>query len=56
MRVWVVELDHTQPKKDQAVRDLLTEHGYRKSAINIRDWCPVGGDCTVNEIWELIED
>jgi hypothetical protein len=51
VRVWLIELDAQDPKKDQGVRDLLTSKGYAKSDFAVGTWCPKGGDCTTNEVW-----
>ena len=51
VHVWVIELDASNLSKDAAVRSLLTRQGYERSTFDIRRWCPLGGDCTVNEVW-----
>ena len=54
--VWVVELDGDNKEKDEKVRQLLTSNGYRKvTEWNIRDYCPVGGDCTTNEVFVPVQ-
>lgn len=52
----MVELDGDNKEKDEKVRQLLTSNGYRKvTEWNIRDYCPVGGDCTTNEVFVPVQ-
>jgi len=55
--VWVIEMDREDPKKDEAVRQLLYSHGYKKASWDINAECqflqasnPV--DCQPNEVFE----
>jgi len=54
--IWLVELDGSNPHKDQAVRNLLRWHGYigtwQTDAWNIQDECQTTLDCPYNEVFE----
>jgi FkbM family methyltransferase len=51
--VWVIELDGSDPVKDQRVRDLLASHRYEptKPHWDIRQYCPTVPPCTINEVF-----
>jgi FkbM family methyltransferase len=49
--MWIIELNGSDPDKDEAVRRMMAEHGY---ASTIPEWdllryCPTG--CTLNEVF-----
>ena len=55
VNLWVVELDGSDPEKDESVRRELLKHGYAPATWNIRDWCSPGGDCTSNEVFVAVK-
>lgn len=51
--VFVVEVHPGDPEaKDDHVHQLLTDHGYRKADWDIASYCPQGGPCTSNDVYE----
>ena len=52
--VWLVELDGSDPAKDEGVRKLLNEHGYVASAVNPAAYCGWAkghSGCTQNSLF-----